>query len=238
MKNQQQGIIWAPVLIIIGVVVVAGIATYMLIQAGSTDQTENGNVNVAVVNRVSNNANENINTNETTNTNQVTNINAGVNTNSTGNTNTASNTNTATGPTAGWKTYTNSEFEVTFKYPTDWSITSDAVTTPGGDSSNRVLDASIRSSDGDTMSLTVNPPGVGLRNPWKNFITTMASGKIIIVREEVVDRSDEYADTETYSIYVRDLPNTFIVFTYREAVESQEFDLLAKQILATFTFTN
>lgn len=234
MKNRQ-GIVWAPVLIIVATIVVAGVAAYMLIRAGNTNDIKNQNV--VVVNQANNNTTGNLNTNVATNTNQVANSNAGSNTNATTNTNTVSNTNTTADPTAEWRTYSNSEFGVAFKYPTDWSVTVDAVTTPGGDPSNRVLGVSIRSTYGDTMELTMNPPGIGLPNPWKNYTATVINGKIKIVREEVVDRSGEYADTEMYSIYVRDLPNTFIIFTYRSAIESKDFDSLAKQILASFTFT-
>lgn len=102
MKNQQ-GIIWAPILIMLGVVVVTGVGAYLLIQAGNTSQ--NNNANVAVVNQTNSNAN----TNSATNTNQVVNNNASV------------NTNTATESTAGWKTYTNSTFGYQMKYPADYS---------------------------------------------------------------------------------------------------------------------
>lgn len=91
MKNQQ-GIVLAPVLIMIGVVVVTGVAAYFLIQAGGTDQTKNSNVNVAIVNQT----NANVNTNSAVNTNQVANNNSSVNTNTTVNTNSVSNTNSTT----------------------------------------------------------------------------------------------------------------------------------------------
>jgi hypothetical protein len=38
-------------------------------------------------------------------------------------TTTPSTTTTATDPTAGWKTYTNTKYGYTLKYPSDWSIT-------------------------------------------------------------------------------------------------------------------
>lgn len=97
MKNRQ-GIIWAPVLIVIATVVVAGVAGYFLFKAGNTNESKNTNV---VVNQVNNNAS--------------------VNTNSTTNTNTVSNTNAATDSSAGWKTYTNTTYGYQMKYPSDYS---------------------------------------------------------------------------------------------------------------------
>lgn len=98
MKNQR-GIIWAPILIMVGVLAVTGVATYMLFQAGNTNNTDN--VNVAVANQVNNNV--------------------VVNTNTVANTNTVSNTNAVTDPYAGWKTYTNTVSEYSFRYPSDWT---------------------------------------------------------------------------------------------------------------------
>lgn len=120
MKNQQ-GIVWTPVLIMIGVVAVTGVAAYLLIQAGNTNETENNNANVAVVNQANNNANENVNTNSSASTNQVANNNASVNTNTTVNTNATSNSNSTTDPTAGWKTYTNTTYDYSIKYPSQYS---------------------------------------------------------------------------------------------------------------------
>jgi hypothetical protein len=137
--------------------------------------------------------------------------------------------------TLSWKTYTNAEFKVSFKYPTDWSVSSDTVTPVNGDSSSRALSVELRSTDGSTMSLTMNAPGSGLPNPWRNIYTNVKNGKIFVTRTEIVDRSDAYADTEKYSLYVRDISNVLIIFTYKAATESLEFDALAEQILSTFT---
>lgn len=115
MKNQQ-GIVWAPILIIIASVVVAGVAGYFLFKAGNSSQTEKSNENVATVNR----ANGNANTNIVANTNQVENKNASTNIDTAVNTNTVSNTNVAD-PTVGWKTYSNTENGFSFKHPADWT---------------------------------------------------------------------------------------------------------------------
>ncbi len=52
--KDQRGIIWAPVLIMIGVVVVTGTAVFILIRAGDASQTKNKNVNFTVVNQTDN----------------------------------------------------------------------------------------------------------------------------------------------------------------------------------------
>jgi len=113
--KKQQGFVWAPLLIIIGGVVVAGFATYYMFQASKPD-TEN--VNVAVVNQANNNSGTNFNTNSASNTNQVANTNTVVNTNA------VSNTNTATDPTAGWKTYKNKEYKYSIDLPSNWTLVS------------------------------------------------------------------------------------------------------------------
>ncbi len=59
----RQGIVWAPVLIIIGAVVVAGFTTFFLIQA---NQSDNENVNVALANQANSNLSVNTNTNVST----------------------------------------------------------------------------------------------------------------------------------------------------------------------------
>lgn len=92
MKNRQ-GIIWLPLLMIIGAVVVAGFVGYFLIQANGSG---NENMNVAVLDQVNNNASVNANTNSSVNTNQVANNNANVNTNTPVNTNTTTNQNANT----------------------------------------------------------------------------------------------------------------------------------------------
>ncbi len=122
--HKRQGIIWAPVLIIIATVGVAGIATYFLIRAGNTNPSENGNTNVAVVNQANNNATANLNTNDATNTNQVVNNNASANTNTTVNTNTVSNTNAAIDPYTGWETLLNEPYDVQFRYPNTYFVSS------------------------------------------------------------------------------------------------------------------
>ncbi len=141
MKNRQ-GIVWAPVLIIIGAVIVAGFATYFLIQNSNSDESKN--TNIVVVNQAINNTNTISNTNSATNTNQVANNNASV------------NTNTTVDVTQDWKTYTNSHYSAsgdsyTIKYPKDWRVSDFdpqyvRIVPPNGDNANREtasLDMSI-----------------------------------------------------------------------------------------------
>lgn len=56
MKNQK-GFVWAPALIMIGVILVSGTAAYLLIQASNTNQTENSNANIVVMNQTDGNTN-------------------------------------------------------------------------------------------------------------------------------------------------------------------------------------
>ncbi len=134
--NKQRGIVWAPLLIIIGVIVVAGIVTYAVIQTNSTNRSENTNaINVAVVNQSnvngavnrntnsSANVNLGVNNNATSNINDTTSTNATVNTNSTANINAPTNTNAAPIDTTSWKTYSSITYHFSFRYPSDWKIT-------------------------------------------------------------------------------------------------------------------
>lgn len=105
MKNRQ-GVVWAPALIMVAVVVVAGVASYFLLQAS---KSENSNTNVAVVNQTNESANSNVNTNTTANTNSV------------------SNTNTTADPTASWKTYTNTTNNYSIQYPPSWKVSEEWV---------------------------------------------------------------------------------------------------------------
>lgn len=71
--NNRQGIVWAPILIIVATILVAGVSGYFLYKAGKTDESKNTN---AVVNQTNNNVSTNLNTNVATNTNQMANSNA------------------------------------------------------------------------------------------------------------------------------------------------------------------
>lgn len=118
MKNRQ-GIIWAPILIIVATILVTGVSGYFLYKAGNTNESKN--TNVGVVNQANNNIAGSLDTNVAINTNQTVNSNASINTNTAANTNTVSNANTATDPIAGWRTYTNSQYKISFKHPADWT---------------------------------------------------------------------------------------------------------------------
>jgi hypothetical protein len=56
------------------------------------------------------------------NVNAGTNANTNLNTNTAVNTNATSNVNAVAGPTAGWKTYTNTSLGYSVQYPTTWDI--------------------------------------------------------------------------------------------------------------------
>lgn len=107
MKNQQ-GIVWTPVLIMIGVVVVTGVVAYIMFNTNKASESEN--TNVAVVNQTHNNANGNLNTDVATNTSTISNANA----------RTSANVNWANDVIAGWEAYVNTSSGFSFSYPSDW----------------------------------------------------------------------------------------------------------------------
>jgi hypothetical protein len=106
--NKQRGIVWAPLLIIVGVIVVVGIVAYAVIQGknenskGSTSST-----NTAIVNR----SNVNIVANQNTST--------------AANTNTSINTNSTDSATD--LTYANSDLGISFTYPSAWGPTDETI---------------------------------------------------------------------------------------------------------------
>lgn len=97
------------IVLVIVILAVAGYGIYALISSNANN-TNNANT--------TNNANQAVNTNNAVNTNSAANTNGNVNSATNANTNSATNTNV---DTSGWKTYTNSEYGYTMKYPSDWT---------------------------------------------------------------------------------------------------------------------
>ncbi len=148
---KPRGIVLLPLLIIIVALAAVGTVGYFIWQAnqGNTNTT-NGNSNAVVIQ----NTNVNSNTNQATNSNVIV-----VNSNTTTNTN-ASNSNRST---AEWKTYTNSLFGYSIRYPSDWKVTDTnilhvTITPPGEDDPNRVTPNPSMRID------IINPPDT-LSNP-------------------------------------------------------------------------
>lgn len=65
-----------------------------------------------------------------TNTNTTVNTNVAYNANGSSNTNAATNTSVTTDETKDWKTYTNSKYNINFKYPSNWTVAEGGTTTP------------------------------------------------------------------------------------------------------------
>ncbi len=244
--NKQQGIVWAPLLIIIGVVVVAGFAGYILIRTNGVDDSENQNV--AVVNQVGDNSNRNTNSatnairsansSATANTNQTTNTNASVNTNTAANTNTVRNTNTATDPTAGWKTYTNTLVHFTLKLPEHWSPVSefDGRTLPyeGNYELSSFQDTSINSAN---TSLLIQ--ACSLRAPFNCAQHTLKDWKTFSGFSPI---SDPQLQVEGFEVgrdssgninYVRE-SDSYYIYAY----PSKDAETRVQSFLSTFQFTD
>lgn len=121
--NKQQGIAWAPLLIIVTVIAVAGVLGYVIIQGN--DSVDSDSTNVTTVNSA---VNENTNTVKSESTNVIANVNTVVNTNSAANVNSAANTNsdvntnTAPDPTTGWETYESTELGFSLSLLDGWYV--------------------------------------------------------------------------------------------------------------------
>jgi hypothetical protein len=226
MKNRL-GIVWAPILIMVVAVVVAGVAAYYMFQASKPD-TEN--TNVAMVNQ----ANENINTNSSVNTNQVTNTNTVVNTNTTVNTNTASNTNATTDPYAGWKTYTDTEYTFTFRYPPDQSVVKETNNLTSDNGVAFVVRANDRSTD-----ITIYPTGTNQPTPAPGATKTATTVGAVSAEKVQYQINNEdfcyYRLLSGPSNWAIGSQNNFAYVNFQLGCNETA---VQQRILSTFKFTN
>jgi len=236
MKNQQ-GIIWAPIMIIVATVVVAGIAGYFLFKAGNTKETENQNV--AVVNLANNNTTANLNTPTATNTNQVANNNASV------------NTNTAADPTAGWKTYTNEAFHYTVKYPTDYQPggTVDSYYFQKGDITGpirRLSILSLTSANHTNLEQSEFSGGYG----WYDWAMAGFPNNSKGPAKYSINKHEEKIGANTFTVFNYDPGSSWggapfyylvkgeTVFLFTDQITGSSSSTLAKDILDTFTIAD
>lgn len=209
----QQGIVLAPVLIIIGAAVVAGTAAYLLIQAGNTNQTENSNAKYAA------------NTNELTNTNANENANA------------VSNTNSTKDPTADWKTFTSSQFHVSFRYPDGFEVFE--VDKILNIAKGRVYDTEIGASNA-FFRISSDSYYQEDNNRLNNASTaTKVIGGRTFTKVTGNDKGRYEGDSAGQVVNIA-LDGATIHIEERPANLNQDFNVfsLADQILSTFQFTN
>jgi hypothetical protein len=146
-KNMNtRGIVWLPLLIIIVSALLVAMVGYAFFTELGTDSSNTTNTSLlnrgtgvictmearscpdgSSVGRIPPNcefaACPNANTNSAANINSAVNTNSATNTNSVVNSNSSTNTNTAVVDPSDWKTYTNSEYGLTFQYPSTLTAT-------------------------------------------------------------------------------------------------------------------
>lgn len=232
--KDQRGSAHLPIILALffGAAVVVTIFGYMLWPKDSdTDMSAVVDVNKVVAAK---NDNGNANTNN--------NVNASVNTN--GNANSNSNTNTTVDPLAGWKTYTNTAWGFSFKYPSEWSVLTNNLQ-PKGEFG--LIPNEVRVGVGDRPYFTffVDPSGFGSSNVHKIF-TIQKSGKTLVVTKAAATGAEigEFGLTEYYRVRANEdvdtaSPRFYIDFQSNvKSTNDASTDTLFRNILTSFTFTN
>jgi hypothetical protein len=149
---------------------------------------------------------------------------------------------TSTDPTANWKTYTNSEFGLTFKYPAEWSKKHDS--TPIVDQANSGSLSFGGNSKYPELTLTFNPSGIGgcmlgEDDYWYKTVT-LNGNKINYTDKELGDKECGSADgTFLASLTVgkgiaKNLNSIWIQYSYQNGSGS-EIEL--KNILDSVTIS-
>jgi hypothetical protein len=260
--NNRPGFAIIPVIaMIVAVVVVAGLVTVYY----KTDLMVNHNANHAMactmeakicpdgstVGRVAPNCdfapcpvvNGNSNTTGTFNTggnkNAATNVNSGVNVNAVVNTNVSVNTNTVVDPTAGWKTYTNTTYGYSFKYPADWVL-------------NEYRKSAFDSLAGDQVKVTDTASQkhefrvciAGDCNPFHDGIWDRSNSAITIDNQSAIKTTWVIANgqecsscTKRSTIKFVDPVNGWSGDNQFIMIYGQDSSKLPDQILSTFSFT-
>lgn len=145
---------------------------------------------------------------------------------------TSASATASTTSTADWKTYTNSEYGFSFKYPKDWTISKDAFASGG-----KYLDLN---GDGIEFSVKVNADGYGVEwatDYYKGQINSQ--GKIEISSHEKTNGLEENPESGAATIWTMkygensfDVIDTFKFSQRAKSVEQYEL------ILSTFQFTS
>jgi hypothetical protein len=238
------------VAIVIIAVVAIGIGTIFYVASQRTIATPDTNLvvtNTSITNQNAN-ANGNLNTNAVANTNSVVN----------------GNSNTAVNSTAGWKTYTNTVYGFTFKYPSDWK-TDDITKIKGTTSVVGIYKSSTTQTypskenpmDGYvSVSVVKNPQHLSLQQffdkekadcdltnsemgcPGAENVSNFSS---VIIAGKSALRSGKRVMPEglpTDSVYIS-FPEYFLEIhgTYYNRNNTYDFAPVFQNILSTFTFT-
>ncbi|MFA6473683.1 MAG: hypothetical protein WCV85_02315 [Patescibacteria group bacterium] len=234
-KKPSSTLNWA-ILVVILVVAVAG-AIYAVTRNTSTSNS-NDNTNVVL------NQNTNVvaNSNTVLNTNTVANANSTINSNA----NAANNSNTNTSvSTAGWKTYENSAWKFSFKYPKEWTFIRDLLpkTTKDGTSPTENLLIGLPIADNQdarpSINIIINPSGFGPIFPDLVYTIKKAATGFAIVEEKTVttDAATEPGFYQIQAITSSD-SQVFDIFFSTNEKDKDTWAPLVKTILSTFRFTN
>ena len=147
---------------------------------------------------------------------------------------TASATTTADA-TADWKTYTNSQYGFSFKYPGGWTITNN---TPGQTGSvNQNL--TIAGSDSEKLRLWINPDGFGFEGASDIYQAEILNGRISIISRDKRQPDADFPELTPQAV-IGAISSSNINYTiaYNFDMANRESELKNfDQILSTFQFT-
>ncbi|MCX6812176.1 MAG: hypothetical protein NTW79_00945 [Candidatus Berkelbacteria bacterium] len=141
-------------------------------------------------------------------------------------------------PTYGWKTYTNSAYGFSFKYPTTLSSIADKIPTTVQLDNSPTKNLEI-SGDGKMIQVWANPGGFGLEGLRDAYTASIVDSKIIVSKKEpnpdwVVGDGNSQA---VLGVMQYNNLSYLIAFVYpdsKRVASLAEFDT----ILSTFQFTN
>lgn len=139
---------------------------------------------------------------------------------------------TTTDKTAGWKTYENKTYGVSFKYPKDWTV-SDKIQVSGIGGDDDVLEISAK--DGQKLSVWVNQDGFGLEGASMVYDATITNNKIV-VNKKTENKENPTADQAVITKLKNDNDVYAIAFNYIKAKKTTDLETF-DTILSTFKFT-
>lgn len=159
------------------------------------------------------------------------------------------NTNTRVSETADWKTYTNSVWGFSFKYPKEWSMACDKLPKEIIEESEKddILKIGVKASceEGSEVdqeiSVMINPPDILFTGSYKYLeIEKKEEGGFEITGENIYTPESYELSEEYYYAYALSewgAEKRFLI-EYKESLDKDNEDLILKKILPTFEFTD
>lgn len=132
---------------------------------------------------------------------------------------------------ADWQTYTNSEYGFSFKYPKDWILSSDNLSSSNATGGRAKL--TISKSDNEKIEIIGNFEG-GFEDAAYFYSAEISNGKIVVTDRKANEGSANYVALNVLNITQDKWIN--ILFYYPTDNKTDALNIF-DQILSTFQFT-